>query len=55
MGCDGIRVETPDELASALRAAMGSKQPTVIDAITSRDQSFQKITSRYAHPDARKY
>ena len=55
MGCDGIRVQTPDELASALRAAMGSKRPTVIDAITSRDQSFQKITSRYAQPDAKKY
>ena len=55
MGCDGIRVQTPEELASALRAAMGSKRPTVIDAITSRDQSFQKITSRYAQPDAKKY
>ena len=55
MGCDGIRVQTPDELAGALRAAIGSKRPTVIDAITSRDQSFQKITSRYAQPDAKKY
>jgi acetolactate synthase I/II/III large subunit len=55
MGCDGIRVQTPDELAGALRSALGSTRPTVIDAITSRDQSFQKITSRYAQPDARKY
>jgi acetolactate synthase-1/2/3 large subunit len=55
MGCDGIRVQTPDELASALRAAMGSKRPTLIDAVASRDQPFQKITSRYAPPEARKY
>jgi acetolactate synthase-1/2/3 large subunit len=55
MGCDGIRVQTPDELAGALRAAMGSNRPTLIDAVSSRDQPFQKITSRYAQPDARKY
>ncbi len=55
MGCDGIRVHTPDELAGALRAAMGSKRPTLIDAVSSRDQPFQKITSRYAQPDAKKY
>jgi len=55
MGCDGIRVQTPEELASALRAAMGSNRPTLIDAVSSRDQPFQKITSRYAQPDAKKY
>jgi len=55
MGCDGVRVNTPQELASALGAALASNRPTVIDAITSRDQSFQKITSRYAKPDGRKY
>jgi acetolactate synthase-1/2/3 large subunit len=55
MGCDGIRVQSPEQLASALRAAMQSRRPTVIDAITSRDQSFQKIMSRYSQPDARKY
>jgi acetolactate synthase-1/2/3 large subunit len=55
MGCDGIRVQTPHELAGALRDAMSSKRPTLIDAVTSRDQPFQKITSHYAQPDARKY
>ncbi len=55
MGCDGIRVQTPDELAGALRAAVGSKRPTLIDAVSSRDQPFQKITSRYAQTEARKY
>jgi acetolactate synthase-1/2/3 large subunit len=55
MGNDGIRVQTPDELAVALRAAMGSRRPTLIDAVSSRDQPFQKITSRYSPPDARKY
>jgi hypothetical protein len=34
---------------------MGSTRPTLIDAVSSRDQSFQKITSRYAQPDATKY
>ena len=55
MGCDGVRVHSPKELAGALDAAVLSNRPTVIDAITSRDQSFLKITSRYAKPDAKKY
>jgi acetolactate synthase-1/2/3 large subunit len=55
MDCDGIRVETPKQLAGALRAAMGANRPTLIDAVSSRDQPFQKITSRYAQPDAKKY
>jgi acetolactate synthase-1/2/3 large subunit len=55
MGCDGVRVHTPKELAGALDAAVLSNRPTVIDAITSRDQSFLKITSRYAKPEAKKY
>jgi acetolactate synthase I/II/III large subunit len=55
MGCDGVRVETAEELAGALRSAEGTKRPLLIDAITSRDQSFQKITSSFALPDARKY
>jgi acetolactate synthase-1/2/3 large subunit len=55
MDCDGIRVETPKQLGGALRAAMGANRPTLIDAVSSRDQPFQKITSRYAQPDAKKY
>jgi acetolactate synthase-1/2/3 large subunit len=55
MGCDGIRVENPEQLAGALRGAMGSNRPTLIDAVSSGDQPFQKITSRYAPPDSRKY
>jgi acetolactate synthase-1/2/3 large subunit len=55
MGCDGVHVETPDELAGALRSAVGSRRPTLIDAVTSRGQSFQKITSSFARPDARRY
>jgi acetolactate synthase-1/2/3 large subunit len=55
MGCDGIRVHTPKELAGTLRDAMGSKRPTLIDAVSSRDQPFQKITSRFAKPDAKTY
>ena len=55
MGCDGVRVESPQQLAAALRDAMGGKRPTLIDAVSSRDQPFQKITSRYAQPEAKKY
>ena len=38
MGCHGIRVETPDELAPALAAAFAETgRPTVIDVMITRD------------------
>ncbi len=48
MGCDGVRVERPDQLAAALRDAMDADRPVVIDAITSRRPSFREITSQAA-------
>lgn len=37
LGCEGHRVETPSELASALKAAIASSRPTVIDAVSQID------------------
>jgi acetolactate synthase-1/2/3 large subunit len=34
MGCLGIRVETPDKIAPALRAALASGRPAVVDVVT---------------------
>ena len=48
MGCDGVRVERPDQLAAALRDAMDADRPVVIDAITSRRPSFKEITAKAA-------
>jgi acetolactate synthase-1/2/3 large subunit len=37
LGCNGIRVEKPDQLAGALTTAMGLKGPTVVDVVVTRD------------------
>ena len=39
LGCRGIRVEDPEELAAALRARhrRASDRPTVIDVVVTRD------------------
>ena len=34
MGCLGIRVERPDEIAPALRAALSADRPAVVDVVT---------------------
>lgn len=34
MGCSGIRVEHPDELAGAIRGALAADRPTVIEVLT---------------------
>lgn len=40
MGCGGIRVEDPEELAGALRQGMAeTDRPTVIDVVVTRDPS----------------
>lgn len=48
MGCDGVRVETPDELRAALKQAIESGKTTVIDAKLSLAVSFSDITSALA-------
>jgi TPP-dependent trihydroxycyclohexane-1,2-dione (THcHDO) dehydratase len=45
MGCEGIRVEEPADLVPAIRTALGSRRPTVIDVITSLDSSFTEVLS----------
>jgi acetolactate synthase-1/2/3 large subunit len=40
LGCRGIRVEQPGELAGALRKALGERgRPTVLDVVVTRDPS----------------
>lgn len=49
MGCGGIRVSDPDRLGPAIREAIASRQPTVIDVETSlHDITFAEITSPLA-------
>jgi acetolactate synthase-1/2/3 large subunit len=45
MGCNGVRVTDPAQLAEAIAGAVNSKVPTVIDVVTSLDISFKDITS----------
>jgi acetolactate synthase-1/2/3 large subunit len=37
LGCRGIRVEQPGDLAAALRESFASKGPTIIDLVVTRD------------------
>lgn len=45
MGCNGIRVEEPGQIAGALDEALGSNAPTVVDVVTSFGPSFKDVTS----------
>jgi acetolactate synthase I/II/III large subunit len=48
MGCHGVRVEDPAALGPALREAVASHAPTVLDVRTSLKQTFADITSQLA-------
>jgi acetolactate synthase-1/2/3 large subunit len=48
MGCNGVRVTEPAELGPALREAVASRVPTVVDVRTSLDVTFRDITSPLA-------
>lgn len=48
MGCGGIRMERPDELAAAFAEAFAARTPTVIDVQTSLDTSFSDLVSLLA-------
>ena len=48
LGCRGVRVEEPADLAPALREALAARQPTVIDVRTSLKVTFADITSQLA-------
>jgi len=45
MGCHGVRVEEPHQLAPALHEALASDKPAVVDVHTSLNESFVKVTS----------
>lgn len=45
IGCEGIRVENPADIAGALREALASRRPTVVDVVTSFKPSFRDVTS----------
>jgi acetolactate synthase-1/2/3 large subunit len=45
LGCHGIRVEDPRQLAPALQEALNSDKPAVVDVQTSLSESFVKVTS----------
>jgi acetolactate synthase-1/2/3 large subunit len=40
LGCDGIRVERPGEIAAALQRALASDRPTVVDVVLDHHQGF---------------
>jgi acetolactate synthase-1/2/3 large subunit len=46
IGCRGIRVERAEEIAPALREALGGGAPTVVDVVTSLRPTFRDVTSR---------
>ena len=48
MGCRGVRCTKPDEIGPALREALGSGEPTVVDVVTSFKPSFRDVTSPLA-------
>ena len=45
LGCHGIRVEDPRQLAPALQEALNSDKPVVVDVHTSLSETFMKVTS----------
>jgi len=49
IGCNGVRVSDPADLAEAIQAAVRSDLPTVIDVVTSLDVSFRDVTSPLAN------
>ena len=45
MGCHGIRVESPEQIAPALKKALSGNEPTVVDVVTALKPSFTDVTS----------
>lgn len=46
MGCNGIRVEEPNEIGHALQEALNSGRPTVIDVVIGlENMTYQAVTS----------
>ena len=54
LGTEGARVETPDNLAAALRAAAAATRPYVLDVVTQRDcltpvSPYNTMAAEFAH------
>ncbi|WP_158238310.1 thiamine pyrophosphate-binding protein [Pollutimonas nitritireducens] len=47
MGCHGVKVNTPQELAAALREALIAEVPTVIDARISSELSYKSLIASF--------
>ena len=45
MGCEGFRVESPDDVLPTLREAIACGKPAVVDVVSSVDESYKKVTS----------
>jgi acetolactate synthase-1/2/3 large subunit len=48
-GARGVRIRKPEEMTPAIKEALKSDLPTVIDVITDQTESHTKITSEGAH------
>jgi acetolactate synthase I/II/III large subunit len=48
MGCRGIRVETPDQLAGAYSSALAEGRPTVVEVMSSGEETYRKVSSPLA-------
>ncbi len=46
MGCVGVRVEDPADIIPAVQAAIASGATTVIDVVTSPDETWEKVQCR---------
>lgn len=44
-GCQGMRVEKPQDIAPAIEKAKTADVPTVIDVVVSRDESYRKVAT----------
>jgi thiamine pyrophosphate-dependent acetolactate synthase large subunit-like protein len=44
-GADGLRVENPAEIKDAVREALKTANPTVVDVITEKSESLKSISS----------
>jgi acetolactate synthase-1/2/3 large subunit len=45
MGCIGLRVTDPSQLAPALAKALSADRPVVVDVVTSGQLTFRDVTA----------
>ncbi|MBO0705268.1 MAG: thiamine pyrophosphate-binding protein, partial [Candidatus Dormibacteraeota bacterium] len=50
LGCEGVRVDSLEDLPRALDLAFNAERPFVVDVATSREESFLQVTSSLAAP-----